>query len=215
MPIRPRTRLVIVDLDNCIYDICMLGDDAVATLLAAIRNAGLSPEKEEAACQAIWNLVPHTLIDKFKLSKEAAQAVELGYRLCRVPAGMKLHTYGDDEYLWSTPCPKILVTSGYRMFQQSKIDALGIADKFEEIIIDAMDDLTKWQGHKHVIFERLMLTRGLDPSEILVVGDSASSELAAGHALGMRTVQTLRPRVERWDSADHHITSFSELGALL
>jgi len=56
-----------------------------------------------------------------------------------------------------------------------------------------------------------MESRGLHPLQIAVVGDNPKTELGAGKRLGMVTIQTLRPMVERWDGADHHIESFAEL----
>ena len=42
-----------------------------------------------------------------------------------------------------------------------------------------------------------------------------AAELGAGRRLGMTTVQTLRPGVEKWHGADHHITSFAELPGII
>ncbi|MFQ3616473.1 MAG: HAD hydrolase-like protein [Cyanobacteriota bacterium] len=55
----------------------------------------------------------------------------------------------------------------------------------------------------------------LSPAEVLVVGDNPDSELAAGNRLGICTVQTLRPGVEKSKLATHHIHTLGELKALV
>ena len=46
-----------------------------------------------------------------------------------------------------------------------------------------------------------MVLRNLLPADVLIVGDSHEGELTAAKALGIRSVQTLRPRVARSDIA--------------
>ena len=55
---------------------------------------------------------------------------------------------------------------------------------------------------------------GVDPQDVWVIGDSAESEIAAGNALGMKTVQILRAGVERHASADYHVTGLHEFAKL-
>ena len=51
--------------------------------------------------------------------------------------------------------------------------------------------------------------------ELLVVGDSAENEIAAGNALGAITVQILRPGIVYADTAQYHVTTLAELPQLL
>jgi FMN phosphatase YigB (HAD superfamily) len=48
---------------------------------------------------------------------------------------------------------------------------------------------------------------------VLIVGDNPASEIAAGNALGMPTVQMLRPGVRPCDTARHHVHGLAELVA--
>ena len=68
---------------------------------------------------------------------------------------------------------------------------------------------------KEAIFRRILREYALQPRDALVIGDNPDSELAAGARIGIRTVQILRPGVERSGAADHHITGLAELSALL
>ena len=54
-----------------------------------------------------------------------------------------------------------------------------------------------------------------EPESVLVVGDNPDSEIQAGNALGMRTVQILRPGIPRGDNATYYIQTLAELKALV
>jgi len=60
-----------------------------------------------------------------------------------------------------------------------------------------------------------MVLRNLLPADVLIVGDSHEGELTAAKALGIRSVQTLRPRVARSDIASFHVSGLSELIELM
>ena len=101
-----------------------------------------------------------------------------------------------------------LLTSGYRRLQRAKIDALGIAQLFDEIHIDAVDE--SGQG-KAAIISELLHSRKWNREDVLIVGDSAANEIDAGIRLGISTVQILRPGVVATDLAERHIHSLLEL----
>ncbi len=101
-----------------------------------------------------------------------------------------------------------LLTSGYRKMQQAKIDALGIAQLFDEIHIDAVDE--SGPG-KAAIISGLLRARKWNREDVLIVGDSAANEIDAGVRLGISTVQILRPGVVATDLAERHIHSLLEL----
>ena len=101
-----------------------------------------------------------------------------------------------------------LLTSGYRRFQRAKIDALGITQLFDEIHIDAVDESC---SGKVAIISDLLLSRNWNRKDLLIVGDSATSEIDAGLRLGIPTIQILRPGIIATDLADRHIHSLVEL----
>jgi putative hydrolase of the HAD superfamily len=92
--------------------------------------------------------------------------------------------------------------------QQAKIDALGIAQLFDEIHIDAVDE--SGPG-KAAIISELLHSRKWNREDVLIVGDSAANEIDAGVRLGISTVQILRPGVVATDLAERHIHSLLEL----
>src|SRR5947207_3346829 len=91
--------------------------------------------------------------------------------------------------------------------------ALGIAAFFQEMQIDAIDESPR--RSKKDRFAEIAARHGWQPREVLVVGDNADSEIAAGNALGMPTVQTLRPGVPPAPNARWHIRNLAELSKLI
>lgn len=97
--------------------------------------------------------------------------------------------------------------------QESKVRALGFANWFAAIYIDAIDEPER-KG-KQGIFQELLATHRLSPDEVLVVGDNPDFEIEAGNRLGMKTIQILRPGVPRSERVARHIHGLIELKELL
>src|SRR6185295_13923471 len=83
---------------------------------------------------------------------------------------------------------------------------------FAEVQVDAIDEPPR--RSKQERFAAIAARRGWQPGQVLVVGDNAESEIAAGNALGMPTVQTLRPGVPPAANARWRIESLAELSKL-
>lgn len=199
---------IIFDLDMCILDTHSLIGHFFQPVLDALYNSELSLElKGEINCQ-LWTTSLDDVIEIFSIPKDITKRLREAYRQIEVPDGIK--TFGDEEFIRGLPVKKILVTTGYKKFQETKIEKLGIANLFDEIIIDALDFIDKRKGKKK-IFEELLRRNKWEKNEVLVVGDNPASELGAAKSLGIFTVQILRPTVEKWPEANYHIVSFCEL----
>jgi FMN phosphatase YigB (HAD superfamily) len=139
---------------------------------------------------------------------------EAGWRVFGgLEVNRKLHGYGDLSLLSELPANRFLVTSGFRRLQESKIRALDLIPLFTAVYVDAIDEHDRLGKLGH--FESILQKQRLTAAEVLVVGDNADSEIAAGARLGMPTVQTLRPGVPYAANATFHIHSLQELKALL
>ena len=68
---------------------------------------------------------------------------------------------------------------------------------------------------KHGLFQHIMRRHNLIPDEVIIVGDSADSEIKAGNRLGLTTVQILRSGVIPATNADYHFNSLAELKNVL
>ncbi len=205
-------KAIIFDLDMCILDTHSLTGPFFQPVLDALYNSDLSAELKEKISYQLWTTSLDDVMEMFDVPKDIAERMREAYRQIEVPDGIK--TFGDEEFIEGLPVKKILVTTGYTKFQETKIEKLGIANLFDEIIIDTLDYRDKRKGKKK-IFEELLVKNGWKKNEVLVVGDNPQSELGSAKSLGILTVQTLRPTIEKWEEADYHINSFSELADII
>ena len=91
--------------------------------------------------------------------------------------------------------------------------ALAVRSLFERVYIDAIDEPNR-KG-KEAIFAEILRANALDAGEVLVVGDDADSEIAAGNRLGVPTAQIQRAGIPRAVNAIHHIGSLTELNGIM
>jgi len=207
-------KAIIFDLDSCLAAADEVGQQLFAPAFAAIRaaNHGSVPEEKlKAAFSECWRVAFDAVADKYGFTEAMRSAGWREFRRTEVTTPMR--GYGDLEVLKELPFQKFLVTSGFRRLQESKVDALGFADWFAAIHIDAIDEPDR-RGKK-AIFEDIQVKYRLRPDEVLVVGDNADSEIAAGNELGMRTIQILRPGVPRSERAGQHICGLAALKEIL
>lgn len=73
----------------------------------------------------------------------------------------------------------ILVTAGDDAAQRRKVDLCGLGRHFDEVVVVAS------AAAKQEAFAALLAARGLEPPEVLVVGDRADGEIEAARRLGM------------------------------
>jgi len=209
-----RYKGIIFDLDNSILDTRSLGEDILTPVLSPLFSSDLSDETKEAIADALWYDAFEDVMQEFFVPDEISKEMREAEKRLNVPEGKIIKSFGDEECIRNLPVKRILVTSGFKSFQQSKIDKLGITDLFDEIIIDAVDDIKTRKGKKK-IFEEILKTNRWNKDEVLVVGDNPKSELGKAKAIGITTVQTLRPGIKKWKEADHYIVSLCELKSYL
>lgn len=210
----PMTDAIVFDLDSCISAADEPGRELFQPAFSAIERTSRESHFDgdlAGAFADMWRL-PFDHVAKKRGFTPAM--VEAGWSaFLKIEVATPMRGYGDLDELRALPVQRFLVTSGFRRLQESKIRALGIAPLFQQIVVDAIDE--PGAKGKRIIIEGMIRDHGLDPARMLIVGDNADSELAAGRALGIRTVQTLRPGVPRDPNAAHHIGHFRELKALL
>jgi putative hydrolase of the HAD superfamily len=205
---------IIFDLDNCLSAADEPGRGLLEPVFDAIRrsNAGtLSDEALERAFADCWRRPLDVVAREHRFS---AGMLAAGWAVAaRTEVDAPMRGYADLAALAELPGLHFLVTSGFRRLQESKIRALGFAERFTAVYVDAIDDADR-KG-KQKIFEEILDTYRLGPGEVLVVGDNPDSEIEAGNRLGLRTVQILRAGVPRGSNATHYIHSLSELRRLM
>jgi putative hydrolase of the HAD superfamily len=213
-PLHPIPRAVIFDLDNCLADAREVGNELFEEGFQAIRDSNtgwLAETALEAAFSDCWRHPLDWVAERHGFSPEMLRA---GWEaFSRMEVRHPMHGYGDLPELLKLPQHRVLVTSGFRHLQESKIRALNLSSYVHELYVDAIDEPDRIG--KKGWFQRILASHGLTPAETFVVGDSAASEIAAGNSLGMPTVQILRPGVPRSETAQYHIASLAELPGLL
>lgn len=209
----PRPRVYIFDLDNTLFDTRTIPHTITDPLFAALRSENVGDDAVavdvlEQAFEDSWSIpfpqvaAKHGLPDRL-LKRWADLHQNLVFTTPLQPF--------DDvvEVLSSITTYKILLTSGYPKVQHGKIDALGLRPWFDEILIDAADD--PFRKGKQAIIQDLMTDRTWLATDLLIIGDSPTSEIAAGKNLGIPTVQILRPGVIPSGLADFQIQTLREL----
>lgn len=204
----------IFDLDNCLAAADEAGEALFAPAFDAIRAANRGRLSEEQLSAAFADMWRHALDHVARTHNFTEEMLQAGWRAFRtIEVRRPLRGYPDLWTIDALPLQRFLVTTGFRRLQESKIAALGIARLFTEIQVDAIDEAPR--RAKQARFAEIASRHGWQPQEVLVVGDNADSELAAGRALGMPTVQTLRPGVPPAASAGWPIRSLAELPKLI
>jgi len=209
-------RVAVFDLDNTLYDATTIPSEVLAPAIAAVRRANAGPdgipaEQLEAALESARRLGFLPVAEHHRIPASVRTAWWEAYRGLVVTTPLSL--YPDVRpALAALDLTKVLLTTGFRAMQESKIEALDIAGLFAAIYIDALDQ--GGPGKQRLLEEIFDAYRCRGP-EVLVVGDSAENEIAAGNALGAVTVQMLRPGIVFSDAAQYHLTTLAELPRLL
>jgi putative hydrolase of the HAD superfamily len=210
----PMIKALIFDLDSCLAAADEVGGQLFEPAFQAIRSANhgtVAEPRLQAAFGDCWRFPFDHIADQYGFSPAMRAAGFAAFKKIEVRQAM--HGYGDLDELAQLPAKLFLVTSGFRRLQESKVKALGIAQLFTAVYIDAIDE---GQGTgKFPIFDKILKEQRFQPEEVIVVGDNPDSEIAAGNRLGLVTIQTLRPGVPPSSTATHRIHTLGELNRFI
>lgn len=207
--------IFIFDLDNTLFDTRSIPANLIDRLHSGLRFANeesraVPAETLERAIHDTWFVPFSTVCDRYSLP-EMFRAIWNEWQETLVfeePLPLYPDVISSLQELRNQGHHLCLLTSGYRRLQRAKIEALGIVQLFDEIHIDAVDESS---SGKAAMISELLLSKNWNPQDLLIVGDSASSEIDAGARLGIYTVQILRPGVVATELADRRIHSLLEL----
>jgi phosphoglycolate phosphatase-like HAD superfamily hydrolase len=207
--------VIVFDLDNTLFDTRSIPAALTAGLFDSVRAANTGPDAVpsdvlSAALDESWSVAFTLVAKKYRLPQRISDVWSEFHNTLTFPEPLipfddvveTLHRLRDEQRF------VVLLTSGYERVQRAKVDALGLTALFDLIVVDAVD--VEHRG-KQPILADLISSRHWLSQHMLIVGDSAISEIAAGNALGIPTVQILRPGVVRTDTATRHICSLREL----
>lgn len=178
-----RKKAVILDLDNTIYPVSLIGDKLFKSLFSLIEESGEYKGNFENIKLRIMRQPFQVVANDFSFSERLksnclALLADLTYE-------DKMEPFNGYEILRSIPHRKYLVTTGFTKLQHSKIEQLGIGKDFEAVFVV---DPSKSELTKKDIFKQILADNQYKPEEVLVVGDDLNSEIKAAKELGVETV---------------------------
>jgi putative hydrolase of the HAD superfamily len=203
-------KAVIYDLDDTLFPARSVPEEAARPMLTALREAleGCGELKAARIADIMDQLWDRPLDEIARLHGLSAEVlVKLGGLFAGFRLSCELKPYPDIQIIEQVPGLRLLVTTGFRRLQESKLECLGIARYFDRIIVDALDEPER-KG-KQAIFRELLEAYQLRPGEVVVLGDNPHSEIAAGNNLGIPTVQILRGRKQAAASASFHVENLT------
>lgn len=206
--------MLIFDLDDTIYDTKSIDPKVVRPAISIIEDYYRSHFNErdlEKLILDLWSIPVDEVFKKYATPKAVIKAFYT--EINSIDFRFDIKPFNDYPVMRNFNCNKVLVTTGISKLQWAKVKALGIQSDFHEIYID--DPQQDNRLFKYGIFKQILADSNLQADEIWVVGDNPDSELKAGKALGMRTVQRMRPGRKKWKLADFVITSINELKVII
>ncbi|WNG15540.1 HAD family hydrolase [Cystobacter fuscus] len=207
----PMLKAVFYDLDDTLYSARSVPEEAARPLLTALREIleGCGELKAVRIPDVLNTIRDRPLDEVARLHGLSAEVLaRLGGVFTGFRLSCELRPYPDIQLIGRIPGLRILVTTGFRHLQESKIECLGIARYFDHIIVDALDE--PGRKGKQAIFREFLEAHRLKPEEAVVLGDNPHSEIDAGNKLGIPTVQILRGRKPAAPSASFHVEDLAE-----
>jgi len=205
-----KVEVLILDLDDTIFSTRSIADESVSHVFEPIQDL-IFKHYDGAVVDHIfndmWKLPFDTIVQKYQLHSEIIHRFYHSIRNAEFE--LSIRPFEDYKFLRTIDIPKILVTTGFQNLQEAKIDALGIRDDFEEIIID--DILHKNRIYKNGIFQNILSSRNLRPGQVFVIGDNVQSELLAAYELGIPVAQMRKFDQAESDFVDFALTDYREL----
>jgi len=173
-----------IDLDNTIYFTKPNVDVLLGPLYAFLEKEDLGINKAdfERAKQEMLRIPFQKVANKYNFNAQATENA-IGF-LKERELTQPMDVHNEYHYIKTLQGLKIVVTAGFQKTQSTKLDMLGITADFDELFVV---DNTKMPGTKKDAFLVLMRKYKLSPTDILVIGDDADSEIKFGLELGIET----------------------------
>ena len=206
--------MLILDLDDTIFKTNSMKAEIFEPAVLLIQGYFEKEYGEEKASEVIeelWKFPFDSIAQKYHIPQNIQ--IDFFKTLDEIDYQLNISTFEDYPQLKQLKKRKILVTTGFKKLQQAKIKALKIEGDFEAIFID--DPREKDRAFKKGIFEKILAKEKLQPEEVWVIGDNPDSELKAGKALGMNTIQRLKRKDSKAKNADYTIETFKELEMII
>ncbi|MEM7296637.1 MAG: HAD family hydrolase [Bacteroidota bacterium] len=206
--------ILLIDLDDTLFETKTMGVDPFKELFESFQkdvSTQFDNEKVSEIFKDIWKLPFDQLARKYRFSSSLIQSFM--EQINNYEFELRIEPYHDYSVIQNFDARKILVTTGFQKLQLAKIKALGIHDDFDEVHIDAIDQIPRID--KKMIFKEMASKHQIPKDQFIVLGDNPNSELKAGHELGFTTIQVRKHGQERTSFAQHCIEHFEEVHSIL
>ncbi|MBB6500931.1 HAD family hydrolase [Pedobacter cryoconitis] len=205
---------LIYDLDDTIIPTRSIPSSTFKPVFDAIKYANqgvVPPNLLEQAFDDLWRMPFDIVASNFGFTDSMITAgrgalLNTDYQLTLVP-------FDDYQVVKEIMCKRFLVTTGITKLQQAKINSIFKDGDFDEIIID--DPYQENRLGKQNIFADIANRHEIEATQMWIIGDNPESEIKAGNALGMTTVQILRPGIKKTENSTYIINTFHELKDLI
>ena len=199
-----------LDLDDTLFpsNIPYNAFERLFSVIDENKPANWDKGKIEKVKADLWNKTFREAAEIHGFSEELTMAYL--DRLNSMNFEFRISLYPDYRFIKPLTQRKYLITSGSRPVQEAKIRALGIKNDFIRI---CYDDPFEGSEGKASIFTRLLDEEGLDPAEVLVIGDNEKSEIQAARQLDIDF--RIIDRENKYPQHPKVIRSFSILNDLL
>jgi putative hydrolase of the HAD superfamily len=189
--ISARVKAIIFDLDDTLYD-CS-GTLVLKSKKLAAKTISKAIKCSEAEALKLQLEFEGRLGPKADISREIADLYNLSEVFCKEITNAINALEVEGAVLFPDTMDSInelkiigyklfLVTFGIREMQENKIKILGLERAFDEIII------TEDPRGKEKCFKEILDKYGLEPEQVLCIGDKIKDEIEVGKKLGMPTV---------------------------
>jgi putative hydrolase of the HAD superfamily len=205
-----RIQLIVVDLDMTLFDSRSISDAAFAPVTRFLETLAAPTDAKAIVRAKLRGGGPSEHADRLGLSGAIRERWFDAYEA--IDIGQQVHTFGDEHVLGhirGRGIHTVLLTSGFPVLQQKKIERSELTQYFDAIIIDSPRD--PYRRHKRGELKLLMQQYRLTPDEVLVVGDNPHAELAAGKLLDMYCIQMIRDGGEFAEDAHGFVFNLFEL----
>jgi len=200
-----KIKAIIFDLDDTLYDGDHLTEIALRQSVQVMIDRGLNCKLDEGVDRIKEIIKEDPVADKFRelaksFNQEDFDIINKGKDRYFNSDFDELKIYSDTKEVLGRLCEKykmILITQGFPIQQNKKINVLGIRNYFDFIFISDI-------GRKKEDFESILEILNLKSGEILVVGDRIETEIKIGNELGMKTVRLLRGKYRFLESKEEN-----------
>ena len=199
-------KAIIIDLDNTIYPVPSIGEKLFAPIFKLIEENGKHAQDMDKIKHDIMRKPFQSVAKTYSFSDDLTnQGITI---LKDITYNEPINTFSDYVLLKQIPADKFLVTTGFMKMQQSKITAMNIENDFKKVYI--IDPMVSSKTKKDVFIE-IMTDNAYQPSDVLVIGDDAESEIKAAQKLGIENVLYDKYNTLPTSTATYTIRDFSDL----